>query len=313
MPSLRRGQGSVARRSPEAHFRAAARAIWIETGSTLKLAWVALWACGATLMAFGIWGDQSGFWNDRPYLSNTLSEVTSAAFGVPVALALLQRLASQESEAADSRSARRMARRVSADLESAVMALTAGGVPGTQEVLQLLRGQRESLLPNGDYWRSATAPRLHYQPYIDAIEHSMEKVGELFSLEVEQRLAEVSSQWSILATESRFRLLATDNDWLPGLQAQQLNSLVETVTGPALDQWRAKGLELQRWYRREDQEAEGTSYGELDTLRAFDAWFGDIMNYIHSVTDLTAKTTQAAQAFASTGPSTSSVRHARRP
>jgi hypothetical protein len=170
-----------------------------------------------------------------------------------------------------------------------------------QEVLEFLSGQRKLLLPNGDYWRSAAAPKLHYQPYIDAIEHAIAEVGELFSLEVGQRLAEVSSQWSILATESRFRLLATDNEWLPGLQARQLSSLVETVTGPALEQWRAKGLELQRWYRREDQQAEVASYGEMETLRAFDAWISDIINYIQSVTDLTAKATQAARAFAPPG------------
>lgn len=123
----------------------------------------------------------------------------------------------------------------------------------------------------------------------------MEKVGELLSPGTGQRLAEISSHWSILATESRFRLLATDNDWLPGLQAEQLSTLVKTVTGSTLERWREKGLNLQDWYRREDQQPESTSYGEMNTLRAFDAWFSDIVNYIHSVMDLTVKAAQAAK------------------
>jgi hypothetical protein len=194
------------------------RTIWNETGSTLKGAWIVLWVGGAALLAFGAWGDSSGFWADKPYLSNTLSEITGAAFGVPVALVLLQRLASSEAAAAESRSARRMARRVSADLESTVRTLAGDGVPGMQSVQEHLQDERESLVPHGDYWHPPSAPKLHYQPYIDAIEGAMDKADKLFVPEIERHLAEVSSQWSILAAESRFRLLATENDWLPGLQ-----------------------------------------------------------------------------------------------
>jgi hypothetical protein len=299
MPYFRRSQITAARRSSRTHFRVAIRTIWNETSSTLKRAWIALWAVGAALLAFGAWGDSSGFWSNKPYLSNTFSEMTSAAFGVPVALVLLQRLASFESAAAESRSARRMARRVSADLESTVRVLAGDDVTGMRAALEHLREQRESLLPQGDYWHPPAAPKLHYQPYIDAIEGVLGKVGKLFAPGAERHLAEVSSQWSILATESRFRLLATENNWLPGLQAEQLGSLVTTVTGNALRDWRQKGLELRDWYRREDRQPESTSYGEMDTLRACDIWFSDIINYICAVIDLADEAASAARALAS--------------
>jgi len=168
-------------------------------------------------------------------------------------------------------------------------------------VREHLQDQRESLVPGGDYWHPPGAPKLHYQPYIDAIESAMDKVGKLFAPAIERHLAEVSSQWSILATESRFRLLATDNDWLPGLQAEQLGSLVATVTGSALRDWRKQGLELQEWYRREDQQPESGCYGEMETLRACDTWFADIINYIGDVIDLADKTASAVQALAPPG------------
>jgi len=298
VPSLLRNRAAAAQRSPATQFRAAMRTIWNQTGSTLKWAWLVLWAGGAALLAFGAWGDSSGFWSDKPYLSNTFSEATAAAFGVPVALVLLQRLASSESAAAESRSARRMAWRVSADLESTVRTLAGDGIPGMQAVQEHLQDQRESLVPHGDYWHPPAAPKLHYQPYIDTIESATGKVGKLFAPEIERHLAEVSSQWSILATECRFRLLATENDWLPGLQAEELRSLVAAVTGSTLRDWREKGLELQGWYRREDQQPESISYGEMDTLRACDIWFSDMINYLGALIDLADKAASAAQALA---------------
>lgn len=162
-----------------------------------------------------------------------------------------------------------------------------------------LRDQRGSLVPNGDYWRSATAPRLHYQPYIDAIESAIRTIERLFISDTKQHLAEVSAQWSILTTESRFRLLSTGNQWLPGQQAEELGALIFTVTGPFLEDWRRRGQELREWYQREDQQPESLSYGEMDTLRAFDSWFNAIMSYIDAVMDLTTKSSLMARALES--------------
>jgi hypothetical protein len=170
-----------------------------------------------------------------------------------------------------------------------------------QSVQEQLQDERESLVPHGDYWHPPSAPKLHYQPYIDAIESAMDKADKLFAPEIERHLAEISSQWSILAAESRFRLLATENDWLPGLQAEQLGSLVATVTGSTLRDWRKKGLELQEWYRREDQQPESISYGEMETLRACDIWFGGIINYIGAVIDLADKAASAVRTLAPHG------------
>jgi len=175
------------------------------------------------------------------------------------------------------------------------------GIPAMQTLKEYLRDQRESLVRNGDYWRPAAAPRLYYQPFIHAIGSAMERIEALFSPEIKRHLAEVSTQWSILTTESRSRLLATGNKWLTGLQVEELGALVITVTGPTLEDWRKKGLELQRWYHSEDQQLEDMSrhYGEMDTLREFDNWFDQIAKFIDAVRDLTTKSADAAQALAS--------------
>jgi hypothetical protein len=295
VPSLRSFQASVSRRRPGTRLRAELQVVWGETGSTLKKVWIALWASAVILLALGVLGDNTGFWTDKPYLTNTFSALTSAAFGVPVALVVLQRVAASEADAAEVRSSRRMAGRVSADLALAVRALVRDGIPAMRAVQAGLRDQRDSLVPNGDYWRSATAPRLHYQPYIDAIESAMRTVEKLFISDTKQHLAEVSTQWSILTTESRFRLLGTGSQWLPGHQVEEVGALIFTVTGPALEDWRRRGQELQGWYYREDQQPESLSFGEMDTLRAFDSWFNAITNYIDAVVDLTTKSSLVAR------------------
>jgi hypothetical protein len=292
---------SVTRRSLITRFWGKLRAAWNETGGTLRAAWIVLWAVGVMLLIFGAWGDSMGFWANKPFLTNTFSALTSAAFGVPLALVVLQRVAASEADAAEARAARRMAGRVSADLAATVVALVKDGIPAVQTVKEYLREQRESLVPNGDYWRPAAAPRLYYQPFIDAIGSAMERIEVLFSPEIKRHLAEASTQWSILTTESRSRLLGTGNKWLTGLQVEELGALVIKVTGPTLEDWREKGLELQQWYHSEDQRPEDTSrhYGEMDTLREFDNWFEGIADFIDAVIDLTTKSAHVAQALAS--------------
>jgi hypothetical protein len=77
--------------------------IWHETGSSLKKAWIFLWGIGLTLLALGAWGDSAGFWSAKPFLTNTFSALCGAAFGIPLALVVLQRVAASEADAAEAR------------------------------------------------------------------------------------------------------------------------------------------------------------------------------------------------------------------
>lgn len=301
MSFLRSNWTSVTQRFAGTQFWGKFREGWNETGSTLRRAWIILWAVGIVFLALGVWGDSDGFWAGKPFLTNLFSALTSAAFGIPLALVVLQRIAASEADAAEARGARRIAGRVSADLESAVAALVNGGIPAMQITKTYLQDQRGSLVPNGDYWRPATAPRLHFKPFIDAIESAMQRIGMLFSPEIRHCLAEVSTQWSILTIESRSKLLATGNKWLTGLQVEELEALIRTVTGPTLEDWRKKGQALQDWYHEEDRRPGDVSqhYGEMETLREFDNWFSEIINFIDAVIDLTTKLALIAQALAS--------------
>ena len=226
-------------------------AVWRDTGRTLKHAWAALSAAGVALLALGVWGDHAGFWADKPYLTNVFSALTTAAFGVPLALVVVQRIAAGEADAAEARAAARMAARVSTDLALAAAAVAGGGIPALRKAKTYLQGERDSLVPNGDFWRPATAPRLYYGPFIDAIQNAGQRVDELFGPEFERHCAEVSAQWSMLTVEARSRLqrLISRGD---RASSQELTSSSDGH-GSTLEEWRTKGQELQDRYRAEDR------------------------------------------------------------
>ncbi|GIE34622.1 hypothetical protein Ait01nite_076670 [Actinoplanes italicus] len=55
-----------------------------------------MFALGAGMLALGMRGDASGFWEDRPFLTNVFSSLTAAMFGIPIALAVLQQIAAAQ-------------------------------------------------------------------------------------------------------------------------------------------------------------------------------------------------------------------------
>jgi hypothetical protein len=57
---------------------------------------VALWALGACLAILGVFGDARGWWTPRPFLTNVVSGLTTASFGIPVALLVLGELATRQ-------------------------------------------------------------------------------------------------------------------------------------------------------------------------------------------------------------------------
>ncbi|MEU5574613.1 hypothetical protein [Streptomyces coeruleorubidus] len=62
------------------------------------------------LAVVGIYGDSRGWWDDRGFLTNLLSSMTSVFFGVPSALIFLGRLGSHQAEVLQRRAVQRRAR-----------------------------------------------------------------------------------------------------------------------------------------------------------------------------------------------------------
>jgi hypothetical protein len=208
-------------------FRRAIHAIWIETSDTLKRAWLILWTTGAVLLAIGIWGDNVGFWDNKPFLTNTFSSLTGAAFGIPLALVVLQRVAASQADAAEARAAQRMAARISTDLAASAAALVEGGLAGAHAAKLHLQSALEAtpLQAMG----SQPSPQ-SYPLYVDAVQLALAYVNKLSVTKSIENIAAIDQYWSILRTESRSRLLETGGRWLAGLEVKELERLISAVT-----------------------------------------------------------------------------------
>jgi hypothetical protein len=59
---------------------------------------LSMWMCAVAVTTVGVLGDTAGWWVAWPFLSNFLSEVAAAFFGVPFALIVVQRVSAVEGE-----------------------------------------------------------------------------------------------------------------------------------------------------------------------------------------------------------------------
>ncbi|MER6063743.1 hypothetical protein ABT167_21650 [Streptomyces sp. NPDC001792] len=81
---------------------------------------MALWMVGVVLLGLGWWRDHAGFWADKALVTSVLSSVTTASFGVPLALVILNRVAMVQAEAVEARAWRHLAMRVAGQFAASV-------------------------------------------------------------------------------------------------------------------------------------------------------------------------------------------------
>jgi hypothetical protein len=220
------------------------RTAWRETPGGLRALSLALWAGGGVLLGFGWWGDQVGFWTDKPFITNVFSSVTAVSFGVPLALIVVERMGVAQAEAVEARAARRLAARVVEDLVLAVPRLRPGAASNLRDAEAGLRVVERAAQEAIRQWESSRD-----QESVRALRQFVED-GPLFRALEDFRVAirpgrqavpvvaEVSAHWSFLNTTVRSRLLETGETWLEAPLAAQIDGMVGRLTAdPYLDGW----------------------------------------------------------------------------
>jgi hypothetical protein len=101
---------------------------WRETGTTIRRLCLAMPLIGIVVVTVGVLGDAFNWWTDRPFLTNLTSSITSALFGIPLALVVFQRLTSLQAERLERRSAYRVLRRAADELLSAALTFARGNL-----------------------------------------------------------------------------------------------------------------------------------------------------------------------------------------
>jgi hypothetical protein len=220
------------------------RTAWGETPGGLRALSLALWVVGGALLGFGWWGDQAGFWADKPFITNVFSSVTAVSFGVPLALIVVERMGVAQAEAVEARAARRLAAKVVGDLALAVPRLRPGAAGYLRDAEAGLRVVERAAQEAIRQWESSRD-----QESVRALRRFVEDGSLLRALEdfrVAVRpgrqavpvVAEVSAHWSFLNTTVRSRLLETGETWLEAPLAAQIDGMVGRLTAdPYMDGW----------------------------------------------------------------------------
>ncbi|BCJ39944.1 hypothetical protein GCM10010168_28030 [Actinoplanes ianthinogenes] len=84
----------------------------------------AMLAAGVALTVLGVAADLAGLWSSLPFLTNLVSALTGALFGIPVAVAVVQRLLQAQTDATDRAAAWRQATRSVHEMRIAAHALS---------------------------------------------------------------------------------------------------------------------------------------------------------------------------------------------
>lgn len=193
---------------------------WRETSAGVRTLCVALWCAGAVAAAAGAWGDASGWWGDKSFLTNLASSATSALFGVPFALVVIQHITSRQADERERREVRQRAARLARELTGDARQLVRVDIH-SQPVATLraaLRHARATLEQAGG----------------DADPEPLRQAYALWAQLVSSRtttellIERMSGNWRVLVEEVQPSLLRTGGQW-PDRQLVEL--LDETLTG----------------------------------------------------------------------------------
>jgi hypothetical protein len=203
-----------------------------------------LWTIGAVLLAAGWWGDEAGFWSDKPFLTNVFSSMTAVSFGIPLALIVLQRMGVAQTEAVEARAARRLAVKVAGDLVAAVPRLHPGAasdlLAAKTGLFAAERAAQEAIRRWEDSRDEDSVRELRQLVASGSVAGALAsfKAATGAGKQAVPAVADVSAHWSFLNTTVRSRLLETGGTWLAPPLAAQINEIVGLLTAdPYLDGW----------------------------------------------------------------------------
>jgi hypothetical protein len=203
------------------------------------LAWWVGVPIAVGLLTLGLIGDDKGFWENKPYLTNILTACTGAAVGIPFAISFLNWFSRTQAAASDRLFVLANAKRSVSSLELSLSALTKGdeGLVRLRELAQrgeALQGRLEKL--EKEWWSAGEYITRHEGAgvYLDYA-----KIRAVFGYVIEELIGEVAavselarssllnqddletiefqfrSDWQAFDTVVRLRVNEKKSDWLP--------------------------------------------------------------------------------------------------
>lgn len=194
-------------------------------------------AAGVVLVVLGLVGDLAGFWSDLPFLTNLVSALTGALFGVPVAIVVVQRLLQAQADASDLAAAWRLATRSAHEMR--IAAHTLSRADGSAADLARHLARCDVAIGEAREWadRALTAkprPRrlrasMYQRTYLRQVLALHEAAGQALAVFASTGLAgpaaatalqRIRSEAAFLHDQVRPAVLRLDGRWLPPAQAE---------------------------------------------------------------------------------------------
>jgi hypothetical protein len=188
---------------------------WFSYSAGQRTLAVGLWIASAGLSIFGLYGDERGWWVTRPFATNLVSSAAGACFGVPIAIFVLQTLASRQSDLSERRRSIQVAARNATDLvTAAALPARLPDGPEGQEWLTAFIGAARDLERRCARSESATADGLDDCADLAGMVSDLVDVGMMPMEITDAAIAQVQLKWQILQGDVRERLADNGIGWI---------------------------------------------------------------------------------------------------
>jgi hypothetical protein len=169
---------------------------------------------GLVLLTLGLLADQLGWWSTRPFLTNLVSGLTAACFGVPFALLVLSSLTTRQTQELQRRGAETLFAGALSSFETLSERITAG--PGHDRLDVALDELTRTALRHLDAVAQADADRAELLDLNDALSALRTFLTENLSypLDMREHWTALCAQWRFLDDHVKPTLLAQELDWL---------------------------------------------------------------------------------------------------
>ncbi len=208
------------------------RLFWQDLDPVVQRTALILAGIGALLMSLGLMADARGFWKDASFSPSFLSSLTSACFGIPIALLFLQYLLRYQEDYMERLRTSRLAKATAAELKVLVRSYVVNPdalVKASEEaisqglVLHYLLEKVPKLRPLTRLIPSASSTaadeiRDGLQNVVDALaaagNHLEEGIGAIETREVDVLEETIEATWKYLDEHIRLRASETGLPWL---------------------------------------------------------------------------------------------------
>ncbi|MFE1945236.1 hypothetical protein [Streptomyces massasporeus] len=202
-----------------------ARSFWRDTAPSAKwLAYICL-PIGVALTSIGLYGDAHDWWQNRGFLTNLLSSLTSLLFGAPTALIILGKFTTDQAEVRRRREIRTQSQHAANTFRSTILS---GFSSDNTDVL--LEHMREFKQRNTEYLRALAlldGEEESKRQVLQAHERREEQINCFLSSRYEERRNwhyNIRTQWRLLSTDVRPRVESAGLRWLPARSYVKLDS-----------------------------------------------------------------------------------------